>query len=267
MTWQDFLTDPKPLLKNCDMILNLAGKNIADKRWSTSIKQEILKSRINTTANLANACALLGTQSPMLFNASAVGIYPLQKKVSLSESGYTESSPLNSSAESFLAQVVQQWEAQTNIAQMQGVPVTHLRFAPIIGADSHIINKMWLPFKLGLGGPIGSGNQPFSWVHIDDVIKIIDYLLDNKITGTVNIVAPNTISQKQFARTLARLLHRPAALTMPELVVKFLFGEMGNELLLQGPHVYPQRLLERGYAFEHSEINSALTEIIHKKTT
>lgn len=241
-------------------IINLTGANIADKRWSAKRKAEILSSRVEATETIAKLCAGLGTQAPRLYNASAVGIYGLDKA---SESvAKDEDSLINTQKFSdYLNEVGVRWEQATDAAKQAGVNVVNLRFGVVMGKNGGMLKKLLPIFKLGLGQIIGSGQQKLAWVSLSDVIGAIDFLLQHtEINGPINIVAPTMMTQTQFAKQLAQHLQRPCYLKLPASVVRLLFGQMGNELLLGGQSVYPKKLLSAGYSFKAARFNDFLRQ-------
>jgi uncharacterized protein (TIGR01777 family) len=276
LSWKDFEVDKvstsnreqsvgakqrgSDLLSTFDLVINLTGANIAQKRWTSKRKEEILKSRIEPTQILAAICAQLGEKAPTLFNASAVGIYGLQKPVMPQlPLPFNEDQPLDFNASpDFLSQVGQSWEKATHEAAAKGVRVVNMRFAVVLGPNG-LLKKLITPYQLGLGGKLGSGYQPFSWVALEDLIAAIDFLVAHPtIKGPVNIVSPQCLTQAQFAKALAKALHRPAVLKTPAFLLKLVLGEMADELLLNGQCAYPKVLLTHGFTFKYPNINTTL---------
>ncbi len=262
--WKRIHVDGKVMLSRADLVVNLTGAGIADQRWSNRRKALILKSRLESTQCLARVCAELGRRSPPLFNASAIGIYGLQpSRPGILPSALDEYSSLSHTAHDFSSEVVHQWEEATALAREAAVRVLHLRFAPVLGSSGGVLARMIPLFKLGLGGRVGSGHQPFSWVSIADVCRAIDFLFHHpSIDGPVNIVSPHTITQFEFAKHLAHFLHRPMCVRMPSIVIKGLWGQMGEELLLHGQHVHPTVLLRHGFTFCYPKIEQALQYVL-----
>ncbi len=253
--WSELSVDK---INDAELIVNLAGANIGDKLWTDARKNEILSSRIEATKTLSNLCAQLGEKSPVLFNASAVGIYPF------GEEEYTEENGL-SAPSSFLNQVGQQWENATQIAKDNHVRVINLRFGVVLAKQGGALPKMALPFYFCVGGKIGSGNQWLSWTTIPEINNAIEFIFKHSnINGAVNIVAPQAVRQKEFAEALAKTLHRPSLFPFPEIIVKLIFGEMGRELLLSGQHVIPKKLTDAGYIFLYPTLSEALQMIFRK---
>jgi uncharacterized protein (TIGR01777 family) len=261
VTWSNLTSES---LIGCDAVINLAGAGIGDKRWTAARQQEILTSRIQATEKLAQLCARLGPQSPALFNASAIGVYGLQAALpDQLPAPYDEDTVINfQQAPDFLAQVARAWELAAKPAEAAGVRVVYLRFGVVLAKQGGALPRMALPFKFGLGGRIGSGQQPFSWIALPDLIAIIELLLaDKTITGPINITAPQCVTQKQFADQLGRALHKPSIIPTPAIALKLLFGRMAEELLLSGQHVVPKRLLALGYSFQYPTLEQVLTMI------
>lgn len=261
LSWADLPKFDFSNWQSGDVFINLCGANIGEKSWSESRKQSILESRVETTRLLAKICARLGESSPRLLNASAIGIYGLQAEVEGAlPPPLTEASPLPCEQPTdFLSKVGCAWEAAAKEAINDGVPVTFLRFGVVIGAAGGVYQQLKLPYQLGLGGTIGSGHQPFTWVSLRDLVKAIDFIISTpNVNGPVNITAPKAVSQSHFAKAMAKSLRRPAFITTPKFLVRKLFGQMADELLLQGQHVVPQRLTELGFQFEHDTIARAL---------
>lgn len=258
--WNTLRQAGVPAIENKDLIINLAGANIATQRWTNDRKNEIVKSRVTPTQTLANLCAKLGDKSPPLFNASAIGIYGTQKE---SNEGLppklTEETKINFNTHQFAQEVVKRWEAATQPAKDAGVRVVCTRFGVVLGKNGGALTHLKLPFMFGLGGRIGSGQQPFCWVSLSDIKNAIDFLVQQKqISGPVNVTSPNCVTQKQFAKTLASVLKRPAFLAIPSFFLHSMYGQMAEELLLHGQHVYPEALLQHGFNFEMPELKPAL---------
>lgn len=261
MTWQELEAQGSRALTGIHMVLNLAGANIGQARWSDARRQVIVESRSKTTKLIGSLCAQLADKAPLFFNASAIGIYGLQAPIlqGLPPSLDEEIEIDFSTAPDFLAQVARIWEAKTHLAKAHGVAVVNLRFAVVLGPNGGVLQQLAMPFKWGLGGPMGTGQQVFSWVHIADVKAAIDFLLSHPtLVGPVNLVAPNAVTQREFALTLAKQLHRPCLFATPAWLLNMLYGEMANELLLQGQHVRPLRLLAQGFEFKYPTLAQAL---------
>jgi uncharacterized protein (TIGR01777 family) len=252
-------------LRSAEVVVNLAGAGVAERRWTTSRKQEILSSRVNTTQKIASLLAALNGAAPPLLNASAIGIYGLQEQVPRGlPPRYDEDHVIDwDKAPDFLSKVGRRWERAAQVAINSGVRVVLMRFGVVLAREGGALPQLVTPFKFYLGGPIGTGYQPFSWVAIDDVIRVIDFLLTQpKLIGPVNVVAPECVTEGVIAETIGQVLHKPTALTAPEFAFKMMFGEMARELLLEGQYVYPKRLIEAGFCFAYPDIKSALNHIL-----
>jgi len=247
-------TTPTQSFSDFDAVVHLAGESIMG-RWTPSKKARILESRVTGTRNLAIALANAPKRPQCLIVASAVGYYGPHGDESLTE----DSSP----GDDFLAQVGRQWEAAADPARQAGIRTVHLRIGMVLSPDGGALKQMLTPFRLGLGGRIGSGKQWMSWITLDDVIGAILYVLENSaLTGPVNLVAPNPVTNAEFTRALGRALHRPTLFPMPAPIVKLIFGEMGEASLLSGQRVASVMLQSSGYKFKHIEIGEALQSMV-----
>lgn len=241
-----------------DVVINLAGANIGQGRWTTNRKQVILGSRVTATQQLAALCAK-ASSAPRLLNASAIGVYGLPAKPQV----FDEHSALPNPPQDFLAEVGVAWERALSEAEQAGVPVTKMRFGVVLAKHGGALAKMLPAFKLGLGGPTGSGQQPFSWVVLADVVRAITFLVEHpELAGPVNIVAPEVVTQKHFAQALGKTLHRPAFLPLPAWLVKLQFGQMGEALLLNGVSVNSQVLTDAQFTFAHPNLSAALQHVL-----
>lgn len=257
--WNSLNQIGKSTLAHTDLVINLAGATIGDKRWTPERKKEIISSRIESTKTLATLCAQLGTASPPLFNASAVGIYGLNKGVSNDlPPALDESTPIRELPD-FASKVVRLWEAAAQPAKDNNVRVIHLRFGVVFGKHGGALARLKLPFQFFIGGRIGSGHQPFSWVCIVDLCRAVDFLFDHPdIQGPVNIVSPGCVTQRELAKQIGNVLHKPSFMITPEFMLKLVYGQMAEELLLNGQHATPKILLENGFTFQYPDVNSAL---------
>ena len=240
-------------LTDCDAVVHLAGKNIAGV-WTEKFKREVLESRVSGTHTLANAAAESFRQSgnPRVFlSASGAGYYGNRGDEVLTEE--------SSAGAGFLAETSKQWEAATAPASEAGVRVVMLRIGVVLAHDGGALKPMLLPFRLGLGGRIGSGKQYWSWIALDDVIGAMMFALENdKLRGPVNGVGPAPVRSGEFVRALGKALHRPTIFPLPEFVVRTVMGEMGRELLLTSARVLPAKLEAAGYQFKHARLEDAL---------
>lgn len=238
-------------LEGADAVVNLAGETIAGGRWTPARKKAIAESRILGTRLLAETVVRLRTPLPVFISASAVGYYGHR-----GEERVTEDSPPGCG---FLPDVCRQWEYATAAARDAGVRVVLLRIGMVLSARGGVLARLLTPFRLGLGGPVGSGRQWMSWIGLSDLVQTIEHLLaDDAMSGPVNAVTPHPVTNAEFAATLGQVLCRPAFLRMPALAVNLLFGEMGRELLLASTRVEPSRLERAGFRFAHPDLASAL---------
>lgn len=246
-------------LAACDAVVHLAGDNIADGRWSTAKKQRILKSRVQGTRLLAESLAKLESPPKTLVCASAIGYYGSRGDEWLDEN--------STSGEGFLADVCRQWEAAAQPARDAGIRVVNLRFGVILTPKGGALAKMLFPFKTGGGGVIGSGKQYWSWITLEDVIGAIHHALTtDSLTGPVNVVAPNAVTNYEFTKTLGRVLQRPTILPLPAFAARIVLGEMANELLLASQRVKPTKLQATGYNFRHPQLEDGLRAMLGKRT-
>lgn len=263
VSWEDLKPD---IFQSAEVVVNLAGANVSGKPWNEGYKREILNSRLDTTKKIAHLMAEMGSAAPPLFNASAIGVYGLQAQLpDQLPARLDESTPIDfESATDFLSAIGRRWEKAAESAITSGVRVVFLRFAVVLAKEGGALPQFVKSFKFYLGGPMGTGQQPFSWISIDDVLHAIDFLLTKpEVAGPFNIVAPECVSQAVFAETLARVLDKPQGLKLPAFALKIMLGkEMAHELLLEGQNVYPQRLLDSGFQFAYPDIESALNRIL-----
>jgi len=237
-------------LEGIDAVINLAGENIAQ-RWTDSVKREIRDSRVRSTKLIARALAAMERPPRVWLSGSAVGIYGDRGTELLDES----SAP----GKGFLADVVLAWEGATEAVHRGDVRVVHLRSGLVLDASGGALPKMLPPFRIGLGGKIGSGEQMMSWIERSDWVRAVEKLLRAPlVNGPVNLVAPTPVSNAEFSASLGRVLGKPAVLTVPEFAIRLALGEMGKEVLLAGQRVVPTRLLGAGYSFAHETIDAAL---------
>jgi len=243
-------------LAGCEAAINLAGENIAAGRWNEKRKAAIRESRIDATTTIAKAFASLEPRPKVLVNASAIGYYGSRGDEWLDESSSYGSGD-------FLSSVCRDWEAATEPARAAGVRVVMTRFGVILSKDGGALAKMLTPFKLGLGGVIGSGRQYMSWIAIDDIVgSILHSLNPADLSGPVNVVAARPVTNTDFTKTLGRVLSRPTIFPMPAFAAKLAFGQMGEELLLGGQRVKPAKLEQTGYAFQYPELEAAIRHVL-----
>lgn len=238
-----------------DAVVNLTGEPIADKRWSDNQKQKITESRLASTEQLIAFFKRTQTKPSVFISASAIGYYGLGMSDEAIDETYSGDT-------SFSSSLCARWEALALQAEALGIRTCLLRTGIVLGEDGGALKKMLTPFKLGLGGKIGSGNQWMSWIHLHDLVGIIQFCLNNdRIKGPINGTAPNPVTNASFTLALGGALNRPTLFSMPSFVVKLLMGEMGEELLLSGRKIIPAKVQKAGYQFEFENIESALKDI------
>jgi uncharacterized protein (TIGR01777 family) len=240
-------------LAGIDAVVHLAGENIAAQRWTAAFKQRIRASRVQGTQALCQSLAASPRPPRVLVSASATGFYGDRGTEALDEQ--------SSAGRGFLADTCREWEAATRPAQAAGIRVVLLRFGMILSARGGALAQMLLPFRLGLGGRVGDGEQIWSWIGLPDAVRAIRHCLTaESLSGPVNVVAPEPVANREFTRVLARVLHRPAWMPVPAFAVRWAFGEMADELLLSSARVQPRQLLESGFAFGAPTLSEALQE-------
>ncbi len=241
--------------EGADAVVHLAGEAIAG-RWNPEKKKRVLESRVRGTELIAKTVANCKNPPRVFASASAVGWYGNRYGEVMRE--YAEP------GEGFLAEVCKAWEAAADTAA-DATRVVKLRLGLILAKDGGALKQMLRPFKLGLGGRLGSGDQFMSWITLDDVVgAIVHCLKDEAIRGPVNVTAPNPVTNRTFTKMLGKVLIRPTILPLPAPVASLVFGEMGRELLLQGQNVTPERLMQTGYAFKHPHIEGALRAVLDR---
>ncbi len=237
-------------LSGADVVINLAGAPIVA-RWTASYMTQLKKSRVETTRKLVSAMEKASPKPTVLISASAVGLYPDFRQQT--ESSFTLK-------HDFLAELCEEWETAAREAEALKVRTVILRLGAVLGKGGSMIKKIRIPFLLGLGGRIASGKQGFSWIHIEDLCRLILFVAIQGGSGVYNAVSLNPVDNLQFTRILARTLHRPALLPVPEFALKLLFGK-GARVLTSGQIVMPERALREGFTFRHPTLKDALSEI------
>ena len=239
-----------------NIIINLAGSSI-NKKWNKTYKEILISSRVEVTKSLITLIKALKEKPDLLISASAIGYYGTQNNKYLDET--------SSYIDDFTHELCNLWELEAQKAQELGVRTCITRLGVVLGKNGGVLEKILPLFKLGLGGNIGSGKQFFSWIHLDDVIGIFNFLISNKEQkGIYNLTSPSPTTNSQFTKALSRTLKRPDFFTVPSFLIKMVFGEMGDKLLLNGSAVYPKKLLDNGYEFKFKTIESALKNITDK---
>lgn len=248
------LTDVSPL-EGLQAVVHLAGENIGGRRWSADQKRRLRDSRVEGTRNLVRGLKRLASPPQVLVCASAIGFYGDRGGDLLDES----SAP----GTGFLADLCREWEAAADDALDLGIRVVKTRFGVVLSKDGGALQKMLLPFKLGVGGRVGSGRQYWSWVALPDVIAAIEYVISTpSLSGPVNVVSPSPSTNAEFTRDLANVVHRPAIVPMPAIAARLALGEMADELLLASARVVPRKLEASGFKFEFSHLESALRDAL-----
>jgi uncharacterized protein len=236
-------------LSGVDAAVNLSGATL-DRWWTAARKREILDSRVSSTNLLARTLAALEPRPAVFVSTGGTGIYGDRGDEIL-----TEESELGSG---FLAGVGIAWEAAAEPAREAGIRVVNFRQGMVLTRDGGALQKMLLPFKLGLGGRVGSGRQWWSWVALDDLVAAHAFVLEGELAGPVNLASPDPATSAGFPKALGRALHRPAVLPVPAFTIRTLFGERGKAVLLEGQRVLPARLLDAGFTFAYPDLDAAL---------
>lgn len=246
----------KQALEGFDAVVHLAGENIASGRWNAAKKKKIRDSRVQGTKLLAEALASLKTPPKVFISGSAVGYYGNREDETCLE--------LTPSGEGFLADVCRQWEEAASPASDAGIRTVLLRTGVVLAPDGGALSKMLTPFKLGLGGVLGSGDQYISWIAVDDLTAVISFIISDRfMSGPVNAVAPFPVTNRVFTKALGAALHRPTVFPIPAAVLKLILGkEMAEEFLLGSTRVLPDVLLGEGYRFAYPNIEGALQHLL-----
>jgi uncharacterized protein (TIGR01777 family) len=240
-----------------EAVAHLAGENIADGRWTDAKKQHIRESRVKGTQLLSDMLARLPHRPRVFVSASAVGYYGNRANDILTEE--------SGSGEGFLAEVCRQWEAATQPAIYAGIRTVHLRNGLVLSADGGALSKLLLPFNFGLGGPLGSGQQYWSWISMTDWLRIILHCFTTEmLSGPVNAVAPHPVTNAEFTQTLGSILKRPTLVPIPEFAARFALGEMADEMLFASTRVLPVKLHASDYHFTHETLDVALQDALHR---
>ena len=243
------------VLNGADAIIHLAGENIAAGRWTASRKAGIRDSRVKGTRLIAETVARIEKPPQVIVSASAIGYYGDRGREVLRE----DSPPGNG----FLPDVCRQWEAATDAATRRGIRVVHLRTGVVLSERGGALPKMLLPFRLGIGGRVGSGNQYWSWISLDDLCSAVVHCIQaSSLHGPVNIVSPSPVTNLKFTKTLGRVLHRPTIFPMPAFAARLAFGEMANALLLASARVEPAKLLASRFVFRHKDLPTTLDYLL-----
>jgi uncharacterized protein (TIGR01777 family) len=240
-----------------DAVVNLAGAPIAEARWTAARKAVLRASRVETTRALVGALAKMAERPGVLISASGTGYYGARGDLILTEK--------SASGQDFLARLAIDWEAEAQKGETLGIRVVVLRFGMILAKHGGALPRIMLPFRLGLGGPIGSGRQWLPWLTLDEAVGMIRFALGNqRVSGSLNAVSPQPVENREFTRTLAALMHRPAILPLPVFFLRLALGEMGEALGLGSQRAVPRVLEELGYHFEHPNLQKALAAVLAK---
>jgi uncharacterized protein len=253
--WTDPEQNEPPLesLEGSHAVIHLVGEPVAQ-RWTDAAKQRIRSSRLDVTSNLVKAISRLKRKPSVLVSASAVGYYGSRGDEVLTE----DSAP----GQGFLQDLCVEWERRAQPATALGVRVINLRTGIVLGTESGALPQMLTPFRLGMGGPLGSGKQWIPWIHIDDMVGLIDFAVKTEsLRGPLNACSPNPMTNNDFSKELGRAMHRPAAITTPEFAIKLLFGEMA-EVILASDRALPKAALAAGYSFNFPELQAALNQLL-----
>jgi len=255
VSWDPMVPVSPAAVSGFDAVVHLAGESVVG-RWTAEKKKAIRESRVQGTRNLASALAQSEAKPRVLICASAVGFYGNRGEEVLSEE-----SP---SGQGFLPEVCREWEDASRIAAAAGIRTVNIRIGLVLSTKGGALTKMLTPFKLGLGGWIGSGQQWWSWIHVDDIVGAIHHAIRmESLSGPVNLVAPNPVRNAEFTKALASVLRRPAIFPVPEFAVRLVFGvQAAEEMLLASQRVEPEKLKASGYAFRFPELRAALEDLL-----
>ena len=247
----------KPIdFSNVDVVIHLAGENIAQKRWSEDQKNKIKNSRLIGTKQLSDQLAASEHKPSLFISSSATGYYGDRKDKDLDEN----SEP----GTGFLPEVCVEWENSTKSAENAGIRTVHIRTGIVLSKEGGALKKMLPPFLFGAGGILGDGKQFMSWISIKDEINAILFIINNQtITGPVNLTAPNPVNNYEFTKILGKVIKRPTIAPLPGFIARIMFGEMADAILLTGNKVYPKKLIDAGFSFEHSTLDKALESVLN----
>lgn len=237
-------------LEGIDAVVHLAGEPIGDARWTAETKRRIRDSRVTGTTVLAEALAQLDAPPRVFVSGSAVGFYGNAGARPL-----TEDAPVG---DDFLAHVCRDWEAASAPAARVGIRVVHPRTGVVIARSGPLMDKVRLPFRLGLGGRIGDGNQYVPWISLTDHVRALRHLIDHELEGPVNLVGPHAVTNRELTTALGRAMRRPTVLPIPVLAIRMLYGEMGVSLATASQNVVPAKLIDTGFSYEHPDLDTAL---------
>lgn len=242
-------------LKGVEAVVHLAGETVAE-NWNEEKKKRIKKSRVEGTRTLVDALKRLENPPKVFVSASAIGFYGNRGDEILTEESET--------GEGFFPEVCSAWEAEGKKAEEFGARVSFARIGIVLSKDGGALEKMLTPFKFGVGGTVGSGDQWMSWIAIDDLVKMFAFAIENdEVKGAFNATAPNPVQNEEFTDKLGTVLNRPTILPVPSFGIKLLFGEMGETLLLEGNRVLPKKMEELGFEFDYPNLEDAIRHVLH----
>ncbi|WP_096155496.1 MULTISPECIES: TIGR01777 family oxidoreductase [Bacillus] len=253
--WLTGSATPEVELHSVDAFVNLAGESINSGRWTEERKHRILESRIASTKEIVRIMSEMVNKPSVLINASAIGYYGTSESAVFTEND-------KKAGNDFLASTVSQWEEEALHAESHGIRTVLTRFGIILDKQEGALPRMILPYKFFAGGPVGSGQQWMSWIHIKDVVHIIDYCIQNKnIQGAVNVTAPHPKKMNEFGKTIGKVMNRPHWIPAPSFALKMALGEM-SDLVLKGQKVMPAKLERSGFEFSFTQLEDALNDIL-----
>ncbi|NWQ42590.1 TIGR01777 family protein [Bacillus sp. EB106-08-02-XG196] len=253
--WLDEGVLPEKEIRHADAFINLAGVSINDGRWSKSHQKQIYESRMTATDELLRIISLLQEKPSVLVNASAIGIYPSSKNAA-----YTENSL--ETATDFLGRTVQDWENKAQQVERDSIRAVFMRFGVVLGKEEGALPLMAMPYRLFVGGKVGTGEQWVSWVHVTDVVRTILFAItSDQLSGPVNVTAPNPLRMNEFGKSIGSVLQRPHWLPVPSFAMKMVLGQK-SALVLEGQHVIPQVLQENGFEFKFPTLRLALEDLL-----
>lgn len=242
-------------LEGLDVVIHLAGETVSGLRWTEEKKKAIHDSRVLGTRNVVETISELDDRPKLLISASGMDFYGDRGDEIVTES--------SKAGDTFLAEVCKDWEAEARRAEDAGVRTVLLRSGMVLSKDGGALATMLTPFKFGVGGVVGSGKQWMSWISLDDLVRVVNFVIENEsIRGAVNNASPNPVTNEEFTRTLGEVLYRPTILPLPEFAVNFVLGEMGDALLLDSRRIAPKRLLDAGFEFKYPELKEAIEHAV-----
>jgi uncharacterized protein len=254
ISWNPLAPVAPESVSGFDFVIHLAGEGVVG-RWTAEKKRKIQESRVSGTQHLATGLSRAKARPSVFVCASAIGFYGDRGNELLTEDAQ--------GGHGFLAEVGREWEAASQVAGKAGIRTVNLRIGLVLSTNGGALKKMLMPFRLGLGGRIGSGRQWWSWIHVDDIVGAIHHALRTEsLSGAMNVVAPNPVTNREFTRVLAGVLGRPALFPVPEFVARLAFGGMADELLLSSQRVVPRKLQASGYSFRFEDLSKALEDLV-----